>query len=117
MTVVVEREAMAGADCIAEWCADTEWCELGCAADVVGRKWHPRIVAALLTDGALRLTELGERLGGVANNTLARCLDDLREKGIVERRVVSRQPRHVEYALTERGEGLEPVLAAMAAWG
>ncbi len=103
-------------DCLAGWCADEEWCGVACTAAVVGRKWHPVVVARLL-DGGRGFADLAEAIPAVSNTVLSDALDDLAEKGVVERRVVSERPVRVRYALTERGEALAPVVAAMAEWG
>jgi len=40
----------------------------------------------------------------------------LEEQGIVTRTIYSEVPLHVEYHLTERGQRLQPIFAAMSAW-
>jgi DNA-binding HxlR family transcriptional regulator len=40
----------------------------------------------------------------------------LEEKGIVTRTLYPGVPLHVEYELTERGQRLQPIFAAMRAW-
>ena len=90
---------------------------MACAADVLGRKWHPVVVSLLLESGPLGFSSIESRVEGLSDTVLSASLDDLRERGIVERRIVSDRPLRVEYSLTERGASLEPVLAAMEAWG
>lgn len=107
----------AAEECVAGWCATERWCAVACAADVLGRKWHPVIVTRLLADGPLGFSRIESDVDGLSDAVLSDSLDDLREKGIVERRIVSDRPLRVEYGLTERGASLEPVLDAMAAWG
>lgn len=48
---------------------------------------------------------------------LSESLEDLEEKGIVDREIVNEKPVRVEYSLTEFGESLEPVIFAMRDWG
>lgn len=104
-------------DCLADWCAEADYCGVSCAAAVVGRKWHPVVVSRLLADGPQGFADLGAAIPDVSNTVLSDALDDLREKDVVEREVVNEEPFRVEYRLTERGESLEPVVAAMAEWG
>ncbi|WP_424017509.1 winged helix-turn-helix transcriptional regulator [Halorientalis pallida] len=104
-------------DCLAGWCADDDWCAITCTADVVGRKWHPVVVARLLDDGPMGFATLAESIAEVSNTVLSDSLEDLEDSGVVDRRIVSERPLRVEYALTPRGESLEPVIDAMAAWG
>ncbi|HKJ58212.1 MAG TPA: winged helix-turn-helix transcriptional regulator, partial [Halobacteriales archaeon] len=42
---------------------------------------------------------------------------DLQEKGLVERTVVDERPVHVEYALTEHGQGLSAAVEELERWG
>jgi DNA-binding HxlR family transcriptional regulator len=98
-------------------CSGEEWCPVTCTATVIGRKWHPVIVDRLLTHGALGFSALEEAVDGVTSKVLSESLDDLTEKGLVEREVVDDRPFRVAYRLTERGKSLEPVIVAMGEWG
>ncbi|WP_255151480.1 winged helix-turn-helix transcriptional regulator [Halorarius halobius] len=102
--------------CTAGWCADADWCSVTCAAAVLDGKWHPVVVHRLLSDGPQGFAALSA-VDGLSNRVLSDTLDDLRDEGVVSRRVVSEEPFRVEYALTEKGAALEPVVAAMADWG
>lgn len=103
--------------CLASWCAGDEWCALTCAAEAIGRKWHPVVVHRLLARGPLRFNELAEDVEGLTNKVLSESLDDMEAKGLVERRVVEEKPVAVEYALTDHGASLRPVVEALEAWG
>ena len=104
-------------NCTAGWCSSEPWCAVACAADVLGRKWHPVVVSLLLSEGPLGFSSIESAVDGLSDTVISASLDDLREKGVVERRIVSDRPLRVEYSLTERGASLEPVLDAMAEWG
>jgi len=103
--------------CLASWGASEKWCDLACAASVLANRWHPVVVDRLLGDGPLGFNALQDAVGGVASNVLSDSLDSLVDDGVVERTVVSEKPYRVEYALTERGEDLEPVVDALREWG
>ena len=45
------------------------------------------------------------------------CLRSMEADGIVTRTVYAEVPPRVEYALSELGESLQPILDAMKAWG
>lgn len=98
------------------WCSGEEWCPITATASVMAKKWHPVIVHRLF-DGPLGFNELKAEVDGVSSKVLSDSLEDLGEKGIVERTVVSEQPYRVDYSLTGRGHDLEPVIESMADWG
>jgi DNA-binding HxlR family transcriptional regulator len=108
---------MESKSCLASWCADEEWCDVACTAEVMGKKWHPVVVHLFVRRGPLGFSALRRAIDGVSDKVLTETLDDLREREIVDRVEVSQQPLRVEYTLTERGRDLEPVVAAMATWG
>lgn len=86
-------------------------------ATIVGKKWHPLIVATLIDDGSLGFNEIKERVEGISDKVLSESLDDLQERDLVERTVIDDKPVRVEYSLTEWGEQLELVITAMDDWG
>ncbi|WP_423999059.1 winged helix-turn-helix transcriptional regulator [Haloarcula salina] len=99
------------------WCAGEEWCPITTTASLIGKKWHPVIVHRLLEHGPSGFNELKENVDGISSKVLSDSLEDLQEKGLVDREVISEQPFRVNYSLTERGASLEPVITEMAKWG
>jgi len=99
------------------WCAGEEWCPVTSTATLIGRKWHPVIVHRLFEKDALGFNALQTEVDGISSKVLSDTLDDLEDKGIVDREIVSEKPVRVEYSLTGFGESLEPVIYAMAEWG
>ena len=85
--------------------------------DVVGRKWHLVLVYHLLETGPQGFSALKERIDGISSKMLSESLEDLEDRGIVTRELLSERPVRVEYDLTERGAALEPLVTAMVAWG
>ena len=85
--------------------------------DIVGRKWHPILVYYLLTDGPLGFSALKNRVDGISSKMLSESLSDLEDAGLVTRELLDDQPVRVEYAVSERGETLGPVIEAMVDWG
>ena len=98
-------------------CAGEEWCPITTTATLIGRKWHPVIVHRLLEHGPLGFNALKEEVDGISSKVQSDILDDLEDNGFLTRTVVSEKPHRVEYALTGRGESLEPVIVAMRDWG
>lgn len=87
------------------------------AAAVLGRKWHPSNVYHLLDGEPLRFSELDDRMHTVSGKVLSESLEELENKGLVEREVSDGRPVEVAYRLTEQGEGLAPVIEEMVDWG
>lgn len=109
--------AMSQPERIPAWCPGRNWCDITATASLVGKKWHPVIVHRLLENDALGFNALQDEVDGVSAKVLSESLDDLEEKGIVDRTVVSEKPVRVEYSLTELGVSLEPVVKALEEWG
>ncbi|MFB6299864.1 MAG: winged helix-turn-helix transcriptional regulator [Halobacteriales archaeon] len=99
------------------WCAGEDWCPITTTATLIGKKWHPVIVHRLLQNGPLGFNDLKTEVDGISSKVLSDSLEDLEEKTLVDRTIVSEKPFRVQYSLTERGKSLEPVITAMAQWG
>jgi DNA-binding HxlR family transcriptional regulator len=99
------------------WCPGDGWCSITATASLVGKKWHPVIIHRLLHHGPLGFNALQEEVDGISSKVLSESLDDLEEKNIVSRTIVSEKPVRVEYSLTDLGQSLEPVVTALAEWG
>ncbi|MFB6180402.1 MAG: winged helix-turn-helix transcriptional regulator [Candidatus Nanohalobium sp.] len=104
-------------DKIGVWCAGEEWCPVSATASVISKKWHPVIIHRLLSFGEIGFNDLKEEVSGISSKVLSESLDDLEEKGLVEREVVNQKPVRVKYSLTREGEDMKPVIQEMAAWG
>ncbi len=99
-----------------EWCETQEWCPITVTAEILGRKWHPVIVHRLLKR-PMGFNELQREVHHVSDKVLSDSLRDLIEKGLVEKKVIERKPKKVEYSLTENGKSLEKVIKLMFDWG
>jgi DNA-binding HxlR family transcriptional regulator len=92
-------------------------CPVACTLDLVGDRWSLVLVRDLLFRGPRRYGDLLAAPEGIPTNILADRLRRLAAAGLVEARAYSDRPPRREYALTERGRALGPVLRAMAEWG
>lgn len=99
------------------WCAGEEWCPVTTTATLIGKKWHPVIIHRLLEHGPSGFNELKENVDGISSKVLSGSLEDLGEKQLVNREIISEKPVRVQYSLTEHGESLEPVIYALRDWG
>ncbi|OQW44985.1 MAG: HxlR family transcriptional regulator [Proteobacteria bacterium SG_bin6] len=95
---------------------DVVACPMEATLDLIGGKWKGVILYRLL-EGTKRFGELRKLLCRITQRTLTQQLRELEADGLVSRRVFAEVPPRVEYALTERGRTLEPVLASLMAWG
>jgi DNA-binding HxlR family transcriptional regulator len=99
------------------WCGGEEWCPVTSTATLIGRKWHPVIVERLLDDGPMGFSELKEAVDGISSKVLSDVVEDLEQKELLDRAIISEKPFRVQYSLTDRGADLRPVIEAMDRWG
>jgi DNA-binding HxlR family transcriptional regulator len=85
------------------------------AVELVGKRWTGAILLVLL-DGPLNFTGIRELVPDISDRLLSERLKELESEGIVERRVMDTSPPRVEYALTSKGEALEPAVRALKSW-
>ena len=91
-------------------------CPVATTVQIIGSKWKLLILRNLLAR-PWRFNELKGSLGGVSQKVLTDALRTLEADGIVIRTVYPEAPPRVEYALTELGETLRPILKTMERWG
>jgi DNA-binding HxlR family transcriptional regulator len=91
-------------------------CPVCRTAEVVCGKWT-LILIRDLADGSSRFCELERSLEGISPRTLSLRLRALEEEGIVERHTFPEVPPRVEYALTQKGEALVPLVEDMRRYG
>src|SRR5208337_5535088 len=91
-------------------------CPVEAALDVIGGKWKPLILWAL-GDNVLRFNELQKGLPGVNTKMLTKQLRELEGDGVIRRTVYPEVPPRVEYAITDFGRTLIPILQALCTWG
>src|ERR671920_2512873 len=91
-------------------------CPVCRTADIVCGKWTLLLVREL-AEGRSRFCELERSLAGISPRTLSLRLRALEEEGIVERSTFPAVPPRVEYALTEKGRALIPIIEGMRTYG
>jgi DNA-binding HxlR family transcriptional regulator len=91
-------------------------CPVCRTADVVCGKWTLLVIRDL-ADGCSRFCELERSLEGISPRTLSLRLRALEEEGIVARNTFPEVPPRVEYALTEKGRALVPLIEDMRRYG
>src|SRR3712207_2914871 len=91
-------------------------CPVCRTAEIVCGKWTLLLVRDL-AEGRSRFCELERSLQGISPRTLSLRLRALEEEGIVERHTYPEVPPRVEYALTEKGLALLPLIDDMRDYG
>ncbi|WP_417668510.1 winged helix-turn-helix transcriptional regulator [Roseibium sp.] len=95
-------------------------CSPGCSVEatlsLIDGKWKGVILYHLL-EGTMRFNEIRKRLPSVTQRMLTNQLRALEADGLISRTVYPVIPPKVEYALTERGRSLAPVIMALKNWG
>jgi DNA-binding HxlR family transcriptional regulator len=85
------------------------------AVELVGKRWTGAILFVLM-DGPARFSEVKQLVPDLSDRLLSERMKELESEGIVSRRVIDETPIRVEYALTVKGEALEPAVRALKLW-
>ena len=91
-------------------------CPVATTVSLIGSKWKLLILRNLLA-GPWRFNELKKNLDGISQKVLTDSLRSMEKDGIITRTVYAEVPPRVEYALSELGESMRPIIRAMEAWG
>lgn len=91
-------------------------CPVGCCAEIVAGKWTLLIIRDLC-DGPRYYGELETSLAGISPRTLCERLKFLSEHGLVSRTYIKGLPPRTQYALTDAGRALVPLIGAMRTAG
>jgi DNA-binding HxlR family transcriptional regulator len=91
-------------------------CSVAACAEIIGAKWTALLVHDL-SEGPRRFSQLEHSCAGISPRTLSERLRVLEDEGIVLRRSYPESPPRVEYALTDKGQALLPIIDAMREFG
>lgn len=83
---------------------------------LLGGRWKLAILWQL-SQQPMRFTTLHGHLAPISEKVLAGQLKELEKDGLLTRTVHAQVPPKVEYALTELGYSLQPVLTSLLTWG
>lgn len=93
-----------------------EWA-VNYALDILSGKWKLKIMIEIWKNGRIRFNQLEKNIEGISSLMLTRCLRDLSEYKIIERKQYNEIPPHVEYSLTELGKSICPIIHSLEEWG
>ena len=91
-------------------------CPVATTVQIIGSKWKLLIMRNLM-DRPWRFNELKKDLAGISQKVLTDSLRSMENDGIITRTVYPEVPPRVEYALSELGESMRPIMKAMEVWG
>lgn len=84
--------------------------------DMVGGKWKLRIVFFLAFHEVLRYGELKRLLYPITHKMLTAQLKELEKDALIIRKEYPQVPPKVEYALSQMGRDLRPVVDSLCNW-
>ena len=91
-------------------------CPVSVTLQLIGGKYKALLLWHL-SSGVLRFNELSRLVPEATPKMLTQQLRELERDSLITRTVYPVVPPKVEYALTERGRSLFPILQAMYVWG
>lgn len=91
-------------------------CPVATTVQLIGNKWKLLIMRNLM-ERSWRFNELRRSLEGISQKVLTDSLRQMEADGIITRTVYPEVPPRVEYALSELGESMRPILKSMQEWG
>ena len=91
-------------------------CPVATTLMLIGNKWKIFIIQQLM-DRPFRFSELRRAIPGISEKVLTDNLRAMEKDGIITRTVFPEVPPRTEYALSERGNTMRPIIESMATWG
>ena len=95
---------------------EMEPCPVETTLKLMSNKWKVLVLRELLT-GTKRFGELKNGIESISQKVLTQNLRSMEEDGIIIREVFPEVPPRVEYSLSDLGNSLKPIIAAMEQWG
>ncbi len=91
-------------------------CPVATTVRLIGNKWKLLILRNLMAR-PWRFNEMQRSIPGISQKVLTDNLRSLERDGIIVRTVFPEVPPRVEYALSELGSSMRPIIDAMQSWG
>ena len=94
--------------------------ELNCGLDLVREviygKWKIHLIY-FISQGIKRPGDLQRRIPGATRRVLNVQLNQLEQHGLISKKIFAELPPRSEYALTELGKSVLPIVNALGKWG
>lgn len=91
-------------------------CPVATTVQLIGSKWK-LLILRNLPGRPWRFNELQKNLEGISQKVLTDSLRSMESDGIITLTVYPEVPLRVEYALSELGKSMRPIIASMEQWG
>ena len=91
-------------------------CPVTYCLSVIGGKWKP-IILFCIANGVDRFGAMQRAVPGITKQMLTKQLRELESDGLISRTIFAEVPPRVDYALTDIGRSILPVIEKMADWG
>lgn len=91
-------------------------CAVTYCLGMIGGKWKP-IILFCIASSVNRFGALQRAIPGITKQMLTKQLRELEGDKLVTRTVYAEVPPRVDYALTDRGRSVLPIIGEMKAWG
>lgn len=95
---------------------DIESCPIRNVISRFSGKWAILIICILAENQKTRFNQIGRAIPDISPKVLTSNLKVLEEDGLITREVFPEIPPRVEYALTEKGKTLVPILHDLIYW-
>lgn len=92
-----------------------QYCPIALATELLGERWTILVVLAVM-DGATRFSEMQRAMPRISPSVLSQRLRTLEEAGVLRKRRRGASDG-AEYALTDAGEDLAPIILDLGEWG
>lgn len=94
-----------------------EICPVLYTMSILGQRWKFPVLWHLASEGTLRYNQIKKGIPLITNIMLTQTLRELEEAGLIIRHNYDSIPPKVDYALSERGQTLIPILYQIHDWG
>jgi len=89
---------------------DLKCCPIDNSMKIFGQKFALHIIRNILMLKQNKFSQFLRSIEGINTKTLSIRLKELEDYGIIQRKVTQIRPLTVEYALTDKGKALEPII-------
>lgn len=96
--------------------SDPQSCPVTHCLSVIGGKWKPVIIFCI-ANGIDRFGAMQRAVPGITKQMLTKQLRELEADEIISRKVFAEVPPRVDYALTDKGRSVLPIIDQMKSWG